>query len=61
MGRRRTITDQERVAIIDLYKDGMVMRRVAERVGRSYGAVNQVLHKAGVTIAPRGGYRRTPV
>lgn len=56
--RKCGITDTERERIIALYRQGLVMREVAIKVGRSYGAVNLVLHQADVVIKPRGGYRR---
>jgi transposase len=57
-GRGKKITDEERVRIIDLYRNNLVMREVAQRVGRSYGAVNLVLHQEGEPIRARGGYHR---
>jgi transposase len=52
------MTDSESARIVDLYLSGLAMRKVAGRVGRSYGAVNLVLHREGIKINPRGGYRR---
>lgn len=59
-GRGKKITDSERSLIVELYTGGVVMRQIAVRIHRSYGAVNLVLHQEGVPIAPRGGYHRAP-
>lgn len=56
--RGRRISDEERGEIVEMYTNGLVMRQVATQIGRSYGAVNMVLHAEGIPINPRGGYRR---
>lgn len=62
VGRGRRITAVERKLIIDLYRGGKAMRQIARELGRSYGAVNAVLHQEeGLEVKPRGGYRRSVV
>jgi len=58
-GQGKKLTSAERAEIVYLYTNGVPMREVARRVGRSYGAVNLVLHQQEeIDINPRGGYRR---
>lgn len=57
--RGKKITADERRQIIDLYRDGVPMRTIAGMLGRSYGAVNLVLHQqCEIEVSPRGGYQR---
>jgi transposase len=49
--------EQLRTAVIVHYKNGASIRSLAERTNRSYGAINRMLHDAGIEVRSRGGAR----
>ncbi|KIF67580.1 hypothetical protein HY68_01355 [Streptomyces sp. AcH 505] len=55
--RAETVTGEARVDLRDLlaerYRAGESVRELAERVGRSYGSVHQLLKEAGVKFRSR--------
>lgn len=63
MARNMILKDEERTSVAAelaaLYEQGATIRSLAERTGRSYGGVHDLLRHAGVTFRTRGG-DRTP-
>ncbi|MFD9867510.1 helix-turn-helix domain-containing protein [Streptomyces niveus] len=59
--RNPAVTGNARLELAEdlasLYRAGSSIRGIAARTGRSYGAVHQLLHDAGVTLRPRGSAR----
>lgn len=56
-GERPRLSESECAKILELYGADWSMREIAALVGRSYGAVNGVLHRFGVSVRSRGGFR----
>ncbi len=53
------LSDTERIDFrercAEMYeREGLSVRKIVQRTGRSYGAVHKVLREAGVQMRPRG-------
>ena len=58
MTRRVDVTAARRRKLVAQYDKGASIRGLAAEVGLSYGAVRNILVRAGVTMRPPGGPRR---
>ena len=52
--RKQSITPPEAKQAARLYESGLSIVEVVERIGYSYTAVRESLHKSGVTMRPKG-------
>jgi hypothetical protein len=59
-GRRRTPAEKARItaALVGGYTAGHTIRRLATDQGVGYGTARNLLLAAGVTLRPRGGWKR---